>query len=347
MGTAHSHSNFLGEMNGIPNVTLNNGLEMPMIGMGTWHHGPKEEIMDGLKFAMRNGYRHIDGAHIYLNETEVGKVYAELLGSGEVKREDLFIVSKLWCTHHKREHVEPALRLTLKRLNLDYLDMYYVHHPASFHFSGEDVNFPEDESGELLHSEDDYVETWKGMEDLVAKGLVKAIGVCNFNSLQMKRLLENCKIKPAALQIESNPRFANDILRRFCEKHGILMEAYSPFGSPDLPWGVKMPHILEDETLKGVAAKHGRSTAQIALKWQLQRGVAVCAKSIIEAELLDNLKCVDIQLDDEDMAAIKSMDKNLRKIDPVKKLKNGEYVLRNKNNKYYSFDYVETEECLK
>merc|ERR1712192_91651 len=157
---------------------------------------------------------------------------------------EMFIASKLWNTEHAAERVEAACRKTLDDLCLDYLDLYIIHWPSGFvHGKG---NVPRDEEGKMLFSGVSLEETWAAMEKLVHLGLVKAIGLSNFNSKQVLRILEVAKVRPAVLQVESNPRFANEALRRFCVRHSINMVAFSPFGSPDLPWGEKLPHNLAD-----------------------------------------------------------------------------------------------------
>jgi len=326
-------------------IKLNNGMEMPVLGLGTWYHLDQKDMQKAVKWAMLNGYKHIDGAHIYLNETEMGEVYKELFESGQAKREDYFIASKLWSTHHARDKVEEACRNTLKKLNLDYLDIYYVHWPSSFEYG--DENLPKDADGRIKQTNISLMECWKGMEDLVDKGLVKALAVCNYNSKQLTELIKNCRIKPVANQIENNPRIQNDIMRRFCEKHEIVTVGYSPFGSPDLPWGEKMPHLLVDETLKSIAEKHGVTTALVILRWQLQRDVVVIPKSVIIDELKENKKAFDFALDGADMKKIRGLELNLRKIVPIVKLKDGTVELRDEHSDLYPFREEETEDCLR
>jgi len=327
------------------NVTLSSGQVMPLLGMGTWHHGPKEEIQEAIKYAVKQGYRNIDGAHIYLNESEVGETYKEILEAGEVKREELFIATKLWSTHHEPERVEEALTDSLKKLNLDYVDVYYIHWPAAFKYG--DGNLPEDADGRIAFIDVDWMDTYKAMEACVDKGLTKSLGICNFNGKMLKRLLKECKHKPTLLQVESNPRFQNDILRRFCLQNDIRMVAYSPFGSPDLPWGEKLPHLLIDPVLKGIADRLGVSTAKVVLAWQVQRGVSIIPKSVIPSELSDNLGCFSVTLKAEDIATITTLERGVRKIVPLKTLKNGEVELRDKTSPDFPFVEPETEELLK
>jgi len=321
-------------------VTLNNGAKMPTIGMGTWHHGPREEIDAALRFSLENGYRHIDCAKIYLNEKEVGKVFDDYIGK-TIPREELFIIGKLWGSDHHPDDVEAACRKSLADLNIDYFDSYLIHWPSSFPKHGEEM-WPKDDEGHFLLAEEiEIADTWKAMEKLVLKGLCKSIGLSNFNSKQIQELLDKCFIKPTILHAECNPRFSNEGIWSFCRKHGIQMIAYSPFGSPDLPWGEKLPHILVDPVLKRIAAKHQRSTANVALRWLLQRGLATIPKSVIKRELLENMKVFEFELDSEDMKAISYLNKNLRLIVPINKLKSGEIVLRDGKSRHFPFTFEE------
>jgi len=321
-------------------VTLNTGAKMPTLGMGTWHHGPREEIDAALRFAIKKGYRHIDCAKIYLNEKEVGEVFAEIIDK-TVPRKELFIVGKLWGTDHHPDDVEKACRKSLSDLKIDYLDAYLIHWPTAFVKDGEEM-WPKDGEGNFrLAEEIELTDTWKAMEKLVDKGLCKSIGLSNFNSKQMTEIMAKCSMKPAILHAECNVRFNNEGLRRFCHKHGITLIGFSPFGSPDLPWGEKMPHILVDPVLKAIAQKHKRSTANVALRWLLQRGVPSIPKSVIESELLDNLKVYDFELSGDEMEIIDQLNKNLRKIIPINKLKSGETVLRDAKSRHYPFHYRE------
>jgi len=321
-------------------VTLNNGAKMPTIGMGTWHHGPREEIDAALRFSLENGYRHIDCAKIYLNEKEVGQVFNDYIGKS-IAREDLFIIGKLWGTDHHPDHVEAACRRSLADLNIEYFDSYLIHWPSAFPKHGEEM-WPKDAQGHFLLAEEiHFVDTWKAMEKLVMKGLCKSIGLSNFNSKQIQELLDKCFIKPTILHAECNPRFSNEGIWSFCRKNGIQMIAYSPFGSPDLPWGEKMPHILADPVLTRIAAKYKRSTANVALRWLLQRGLATIPKSVIEKELLENMKVFEFGLDEKDMKAISALNQNLRKIVPINKVKSGEIILRDGRSRHYPFTFEE------
>merc|ERR1711953_1126471 len=213
-------------------IDLFTGSKMPLLGLGTWHHGDQKEMSDAVRFAIKEGFRHIDCAYCYGNEKEMGEVFTEMVGENKfIAREKMFIASKLWNTEHAGERVEAACRKTLEDLCLDYLDLYIIHWPSGFvHGKG---RVPQDEQGKVLFSGVSLEETWLAMEKLVHLGLVKAIGLSNFNSKQILRILEVAKVRPAVLQVESNPRFANEPLRRFCARHSIKM----------------LPHILAEPRL--------------------------------------------------------------------------------------------------
>jgi len=322
-------------------IDLFTGSKMPLLGLGTWHHGSQKEMSDAVRFAIKEGFRHIDCAYCYGNEKEMGQVFSEMVGKDKfIKRENVFIASKLWNTEHAKERVEAACRKTLDDLCLDYLDLYIIHWPSGFiHGKG---NVPRDEEGKVLFSGVSLEETWAAMERLVHLGLVKAIGLSNFNSKQILRILEVAKVRPAVLQVESNPRFANEALRQFCSRHSIKMVAFSPFGSPDLPWGEKLPHILAEPRLVELAQRLNRSPAQVVLRWQIQRGVGVIPKSVFPKELSDNLGVWGWTLGPEDMQVLNAMETGVRKIVPLIVMPNGEQRVRDVDDINFPFGFTET-----
>lgn len=214
------------------------------------------------------GYRHFDCAPVYGNEKEIGEAIKAQIQAGVVKRKDIFVTSKLWNTMHHSKLVEPALRSTLKDLCIDYLDLYLIHWP--FGFKEGDELFPSLPSGKFWGSDVDYIDTWRAMENMLEKGLVKNIGLSNFNSLQIARILENCRIKPVNNQIECHPYLAQCKLSDFCKSKGIAVTAYSPLGSPDRPWAKPEDvQLLNDPKLRSIADKYRKTTAQVVLRYQV------------------------------------------------------------------------------
>jgi len=297
----------------IPAIKLNNGKEVPVFGLGTWK-SKTGEVEQAVKDAISVGYRHVDGAFMYQNESEVGNGIRAKIEDGTVKREDLFVVSKLWNTFHRPDLVEPAIRATLKDLGLDYLDLYLIHFPFAWKEGGGLA--PQDENGKRLYSEVDYLDTWKAMEGLVKKGLAKSIGVSNFNSQQLERLLGSATIAPTMNQIECHPYLNQRKLIDFCKSKGIAVTAYSPFGSPDRPWAAAdEPKLLDEPKLVEIGKKYKKSSAQVILRWVVQRDVIVIPKSITKNRIAENFNIFDFELTPEDMDVIYQMNRNWRALE--------------------------------
>jgi len=289
----------------IPFVKFNNGQQIPIFGLGTWKSKPGE-VTQAVKDAIDVGYRHFDCAHVYGNEKEVGAAIAAKISEGIVKREDLFITSKLWNTHHRPEAVEPALKVTLSNLGLEYLDLYLIHWPFGFK-EGDNV-FPTGPNG-LEYSDYDYVDTWKAMEQVNKKGLAKSVGISNFNKKQIERVLEKASVVPATNQVECHPYLNQSKLKDFCKSKGITITAYSPLGSPDRPWAKPDdPQLLDDAKLKQMANKFKKTPAQIVLRYQVQRGIITIPKSVNKKRMTENMQIFDFELSPEDMSFIDAID---------------------------------------
>lgn len=285
-------------------LKFRNGDTFPQIGLGTWLSKPSE-VYDAVVEAIKTGYRQIDCAYIYKNEKEIGEALKFVFSEGIVKREDLFITSKLWNSSHSPGQVEPAIRKSLEDLQLEYLDLYLIHWPLAF-------------KKEQARQVDDLISldkipllsTWKAMEMVKEKGLTRHIGVSNFNIPKLTDLIANSTIIPEVLQVEIHPYLQQDKLVNFCKVNDILVTAYSPLGSHHLIQSedtiTKNPVILE------IARKHNCPEVQIILAWGMQRGTIVIPKSVNTLRIKENFGSLNVALDDEDMQRISAIDRNLR-----------------------------------
>ncbi|XP_060106893.1 1,5-anhydro-D-fructose reductase-like [Heteronotia binoei] len=294
-------------MSSIPCLTLPSGHKMPQLGLGTWLSLP-ENIPKAVEQALECGYRHIDLAPLYENEKEYGEAIEKALKKGQVKREDLFIVSKLWNSFHAPEDVKTGCLQSMKDLRVDYLDLYLMHSPMGIkNVKGELMPLKD---GKVIFTDVDYVDTWKAMEKLVDEGLVRSIGVANFNKSQMERLLSCARIKPCVLQVERHCYQNQKELTAFTRTNKMVMTCYSPLSCPKTPF---RPHKwepkngMEDPVVKEIAKKHGKSPAQILIRYNIQAGLATIPKSETPAHIIENAKVFDFCLTDDDVKKLESL----------------------------------------
>lgn len=263
----------------VPNLILNNGVEIPQLGFGVFKI-PPEETRQAVLRALGVGYRHIDTAKLYDNETAVGAAVRE---SGLV-REELFVTTKLWNSDQGYDATLRAFDASMERLGLETLDMYLVHWPTP--------------------ARDKYVETWRAMEKLYVDGRIRAIGVSNFQPDHLRRLLDKSSVVPVINQIELHPYLQQNEARKAHDELGVLTEAWGPLA--------RGRSLLEDPVITGLADKHGRTPAQVVLRWHIELGNVVIPKSVTPSRMQDNFDIFDFALDEEDVAAVAALDRGGR-----------------------------------
>ncbi|KAI1468578.1 Aldo/keto reductase [Daldinia caldariorum] len=290
--------------------TLNNGVKIPAIGFGTFaNEGAKGETYKAVTVALEVGYRHLDCAWFYQNEAEVGDAVRDFLAKNKsVKREDLFICTKVWQHLHEPEEVKWSLENSLQKLGLDYVDLFLVHWPIA---AERDDNYMPKIGADgkyVIKKEltENFEPTWRAMEDLYEAKKTRAIGVSNWTIPLLKKLLSFARVKPAANQVEIHPFLPNEELVQFCKENDILPEAYSPLGSQD-----QVPNTGEkvrtDPTLNEVARRSGHTLAQVLLAWGIRRGYVVLPKSSTPSRIKSNFEVPE--LSDADFEAVNSVAK--------------------------------------
>lgn len=255
-------------------VTLSNGVQMPILGYGVYQV-TKEECERCVLDALKAGYRSIDTAQSYFNEEEVGRAIQK---SG-VPRDDIFLTSKVWIEHYGYESCKKSVEESLKKLQTDYLDLMLLHQPFS-----------------------DYYGAWRALEDLYDEGKLRAIGISNFYPDRMVDIASFSRIRPMVNQVETHPYHQQDTAKKYMEKYGVQMEAWAPFGEG-------RGGLFEDKTLKDIGETYGKTTAQVILRWHIQRGVVVIPKSTHYERMKENLAVFDFALSDSDMQKIAALDK--------------------------------------
>ncbi|MDR7244560.1 aldo/keto reductase [Priestia megaterium] len=262
-------------------VTLHNGVKMPWLGLGVFKVEEGPELVNAVKTAIVKGYRSIDTAAIYGNEEGVGEGIRQGLKEAGLSREDIFVTSKVWNADLGYEETLAAYETSLQKLGLEYLDLYLIHWPV----------------------EGKYKEAWKALETLYKEEKVRAVGVSNFQIHHLEDLMKDRDVKPVINQVEYHPRLTQKELHAFCQKHDIQLEAWSPLMQGEL---------LDNDVLKGIAEKHGKSVAQIILRWDLQNGVVTIPKSTKEHRIVENSSLFDFELDAEDVSKINELNQNHR-----------------------------------
>lgn len=261
-----------------PVITLNNGVPIPALGFGVWQVEDLQQCEEAVIKAIEVGYRMIDTASIYLNETAVGKA----IQNCGVSREDLFITSKLWVQSHGYEETKAAFQRTLDRLQLDYLDMYLIHWPFG-----------------------DFLGAWKAFEELYNEGKIKAIGVCNFTVEKFEELKSHANILPVINQIELHPLFQQKELQVYNRENNIVTQPWSPLGNGNAG-------LLDNESLKAIASKYEKTVAQVILRWHLQEGFCVIPKSVTPSRIDENFNVFNFELSEEEMNVVRSLDTGKR-----------------------------------
>ena len=328
---------------------------MPQIGLGTWLSPPGiidllfiviygcicicvGKVEKAVEVALTVGYKHIDTAWVYGNEPEIGTALKKL----NIARDKYFITSKLWNTMHNPALVVKSLKMSLKNLGLEYLDLYLIHWPMCFeegNKEGLDPKLPKNPDGTVRFGKIwDIIDTYKAMEKCVELGLTKHIGLSNFNIKQIQIILDNCTIKPVMNQCESHPYLPQTEMINFLKDNGMYFTGYSPLGSPKRPssLGQNLPILMEDKSIINIAKDKGVTVANVLCKWQIQRGCIVIPKSVTPSRIKSNINIFGFELTQNEMNIINNINKKARYCYPQINI-DGKLVARDKDHPYFPF----------
>eukprot|EP00548_Thalassiothrix_antarctica_P001393 CAMPEP_0194146676 /NCGR_PEP_ID=MMETSP0152-20130528/21283_1 /TAXON_ID=1049557 /ORGANISM="Thalassiothrix antarctica, Strain L6-D1" /LENGTH=340 /DNA_ID=CAMNT_0038847249 /DNA_START=81 /DNA_END=1103 /DNA_ORIENTATION=+ len=294
--------------NAIPCYKLNSGHDMPVVAYGTFRSA-RGEVAKGVQDAINAGYRHFDLAHIYGNEKEVGDVFKSIFDAGTIKREDLFITGKLWNSDHDVEIVPQACDHSLQNLGLTYFDLYLIHFPIGWKFTGLDT--PGWGASEL--SDTSLIDTWRAMESLTDNGKCRSIGVSNYPMILMHDLVTQARIRPAVNQIEVHAYYSRESLVNYCHSRDICVTAHTPLGgglanTKEYGLGENFAPMI-DPTVVKIAEQKSKSPAQVLLRWLLQRNIVVLPKSVKSERIVQNFDVFDFELDASEMEDMNKLDK--------------------------------------
>lgn len=298
---------------------------IPSVGFGFWKVA-REHAADTAYAAIKAGYRHLDCAADYANEAEVGEGIARAIADGLVTRDELWITSKLWNTFHAKEHVKEAARKSLTDLQINAFDLYLIHFPIPLEYVPIAERYPPEwlfnpssDAPEMRPAKVPLHETWSGMETLVDAGLTRHIGVCNYNSALLQDLMSYARIAPHTLQIEAHPYLTQEKLIRCAKDYSMQVTAFSPLGAlsyVELDMAGASDSVLTQSSVVDAAQAHGKTPAQIVLRWGVQRGCSIIPKTSKPERMRENLSIMDFTLSDDEMAAISALNQNRRFNDP-------------------------------
>ncbi|KAH7711330.1 oxidoreductase [Aphelenchoides avenae] len=303
----------------IPVVKMSNGINLPLLGLGTWLSNSPDELKTALHAALDAGYRLIDTAYLYFNEVIIGEALQEYFKTGKLKREDVFITSKLSPTYHKPSDVGKSVEKQLKDLRTDYIDLYLIHNPCPCKKDANKDYLALDAKNEVVPEPIPHIDTWRALEALYKQGKLRALGVSNFNERQLRALYKEAEIKPHNLQVECHILWPQNELFQACKELGITFTAYSPIGSPggqqamksisgDWPQG----DCLNNLKVQELAKKYGKTPAQILLRYMVQRGISVIPKSTNPNRVRENINIFDFELTPEDARKLETITERQR-----------------------------------